>query len=48
MNKIVKSAVVGSVIGVATAMVMECKNTGCHKKMGKKLLKVMEVKLYGI
>ena len=41
MNKIVKGAVVGSVIGAATAVAMECKNTGCYKKMGKKLLKTM-------
>lgn len=41
MNKIVKGAVIGSAIGAAAMMAMECKMTGCHKKMGKKLLKAM-------
>ena len=40
MNKVVKGMVVGSMIGAATAVVLECKTTGCHK-MGKKLLKAM-------
>lgn len=41
MNKIVKGAVVGTMIGAAAAMAMECKMTGCHKKMGKKIMKAM-------
>ncbi len=43
MNKIVKGAVIGSAIGAAAMMAMECKKTGCHMKMGKKLLKAMGI-----
>lgn len=41
MNKIVKGAVIGSAIGAAASLAMECKITGSYKKMGKKLLKAM-------
>lgn len=43
MNKIVKGAVIGGVIGVAAIMATECSMAKSGMKMGKKLLKRMGI-----